>query len=38
MFLKGKVPFPFQLKPAIPGMKQVRAIFAARAQSKRERS
>jgi len=38
MFLKGKVPFPFKLKPAIPGMKQVRAIFAARAQSKREKS
>ena len=37
MFLKGKVPFPFQLKPAIPGMKQVRAIFAARAQPKREK-
>jgi len=37
MFLKGKVPFPFKLKPAIPGMKQVRAIFAARAEAKREK-
>jgi len=30
MFLKGKVPFPFRLRPAIPGMKQVRAIFDGR--------
>lgn len=30
MFLKGKVPFPFKLRPAIPGIKQVRAIFEAR--------
>jgi succinate dehydrogenase / fumarate reductase iron-sulfur subunit len=37
MFLKGKVPFPFKLKPAIPGMKQVRAIFAARSEAKREK-
>jgi succinate dehydrogenase / fumarate reductase iron-sulfur subunit len=36
MFLKGKVPFPFKLKPAIPGIKQVRAIFAARKPEKRK--
>ncbi|HEY5649548.1 MAG TPA: succinate dehydrogenase iron-sulfur subunit [Nitrospiria bacterium] len=30
MFLKGKVPFPFSFKPAIPGIAQVRAIFRAR--------
>ena len=35
MFLKGKVPFPFKLKPAIPGIKQVRAIFKARNKIKR---
>jgi succinate dehydrogenase / fumarate reductase iron-sulfur subunit len=37
MFLKGKVPFPFKLKPAIPGMKQVRAVFAARAQAREKK-
>lgn len=37
MYLKGKVPFPFKLKPAIPGIKQVRAIFAARTETKREK-
>jgi succinate dehydrogenase / fumarate reductase iron-sulfur subunit len=36
MFLKGKVPFPFKLRPAIPGIKQVRAIFAARKPEKRK--
>ncbi len=30
MFLKGKVPFPFKLKPAIRGIKQIRAIFKSR--------
>ena len=30
MFLRGKVPFPFKFRPAIGGMKQIRAIFAAR--------
>jgi succinate dehydrogenase iron-sulfur subunit len=34
MFLKGKVPFPFKLKPAIPGIKQVRALFEARRNDK----
>ncbi|MEK6683309.1 MAG: succinate dehydrogenase/fumarate reductase iron-sulfur subunit [Nitrospirota bacterium] len=36
MFLKGKVPFPFKLRPAIPGIKQVRAIFAARNPEKKK--
>lgn len=36
MFLKGKVPFPFRLKSAIPGIKQVRAMFTARNADKRQ--
>jgi succinate dehydrogenase / fumarate reductase iron-sulfur subunit len=35
MFLKGKVPFPFKLKPAIPGIKQVRALFKARDEQRK---
>ncbi|MBI3994873.1 MAG: 4Fe-4S dicluster domain-containing protein, partial [Nitrospirae bacterium] len=35
MFLKGKVPFPFKFKPAIPGMKQMRRIFESRNQEKK---
>jgi len=34
MFLKGKVPFPFTFKPAIPGIRHVRAIFRAREKTK----
>lgn len=34
MFLKGKVPFPLKMKPAIPGMAQVKAIFKARGRHK----
>ncbi len=30
MFLKGKVPFPIKLKPAIGGMKQIQSIFKQR--------
>lgn len=29
MFLKGKAPFPIKFSPAIPGMKQIRSIFAS---------
>jgi len=35
MFLKGKVPFPFKLKAAIPGIKHVRALFDARREDKK---
>ncbi len=34
MFLKGKVPFPFKWRPAIPGIRQVRGIFKARKRSR----
>lgn len=37
MFLKGKAPFPFRWAPAIPGMRQVRALFAARDRQKKEK-
>jgi succinate dehydrogenase / fumarate reductase iron-sulfur subunit len=37
MFMKGKVPFPFKLRPAIPGIRQVRALFDARSQEKRKK-
>jgi len=30
MFLKGKAPFPIKFSPAIPGIKQIRSIFASR--------
>jgi len=36
MFLKGKVPFPFKFRAAIPGIKQVRSIFEARRNAKNE--
>jgi succinate dehydrogenase / fumarate reductase iron-sulfur subunit len=29
MFLKGKAPFPFRLRPAIPGIKEVRRLLTA---------
>lgn len=37
MFLKGKIPFPFSFKPAIPGVAQVRAIFRSRKKQKLEK-
>jgi succinate dehydrogenase / fumarate reductase iron-sulfur subunit len=30
MFLKGKVPFPIKFKPAIRGIKEIRALYKAR--------
>lgn len=33
MFLKGKVPFPFKFRPAIRGIRQIRAIYRSRRKS-----